>query len=130
MEQLDPRRIAGRMHDGIMHGTAGRHRTHRHGGVGQALGQADEIGRHAETFGSGGRAQPAETGNHLVENQQDAVPRGDGAQPFQIAHGRHQHAGGPGQRLDDHRGDGVGPVQGDDRLQPVGQFGAMRRLAP
>ena len=51
------------------------------------------------------------------------------AQPLQIAHRRRQHAGRARHRLDDHRGDGLGAVQGDQPLQVVGQLRAVLRLA-
>ncbi len=70
------------------------------------------------------RAQPAEAGDHLVEDQQDAVPVADRPQPLQIAVRRQQHAGRAGDRLDDHRGDGLGAVQRDERSS------ASARCAP
>ena len=39
------------------------------------------------------RAQPAEAGDHLVENQQYAVSGADFAQSLEIAERRRQHAG-------------------------------------
>ena len=75
------------------------------------------------------RAEPAEAGDHLVEDQQDAVLVADRAQPLQVALRRRQHAGRAGHRLDDHRGDGVGAVQRHEPLQLVGELGAVRRLA-
>ena len=64
-----------RLHHGVVDLPAGRHRAHRHGGVGEALGQVHHVGRDAETLGGEGRAQAAEAGDHLVEDQQDAVAR-------------------------------------------------------
>ena len=50
------------------------------------------------------------------------------AQALQIAHGRHQHAGGAGHRLDHHRRNGVA-MQRDQVLQRVGQLGPVLRQA-
>ncbi|MEJ0007647.1 MAG: hypothetical protein WDM77_15100 [Steroidobacteraceae bacterium] len=53
----------------------------------------------------------------------------DIAQALQIAHGRQQHAGGAGDGLDDHGGNGRGILQGDDLFQFIGEFGAVLRQA-
>lgn len=103
---------------------------HRHHAVGQTLGAGDDVRQHAELVGRPVRAQAAEAGDHLVEDQQDAVAVADFAQAPQIALGRDQHAGGAGHRLDDDGGDGGWVVQGQDaRFQFVGELGAMLRLA-
>ena len=52
-----------------------------------------------------GLAGAAESGDYFVEYQQDAVLVADLAQLLQITFRRHQHAGGAGDRLDNHRGD-------------------------
>ena len=69
-----------------------------------------------------GRAEAAETADHLVEDQEDAVPVADLPQPLEIALRRQDHPGGAGERLHDHRRDRVGAVQLDDPLQIVGQY--------
>ncbi len=53
---------------------------------------------------------------------------GDLPQPFQVADRRHQHAGGAGHGLHDHRGDGLRAVQGDQVQQRVGALGAVLGL--
>ena len=100
-------------------------RAHRHGGVGQALRHRQDVGDDAEPVGAERRAEPAEAGDDLVEDQQDAVPVADLAQPLQIAERRHQHAGRSGHRLDDHGGDGVRAVQRDQRFERVGEMRAL-----
>src|SRR3546814_8579515 len=50
-------------------------------------------------------------------------------QALQVALGRHQRAGRPGDRLDDAAGDGIGAVQIDEALQVFRQLGAGLRLA-
>ena len=129
VEQFDPRHVAGCVDDGIIHMPRRCHRAHGHGGVGEALGQADDVGRDAEAFSGSGRADAAETGDHFVEDQQDAMLRRDRPQPFEIAHRRDQHASGTRHRFDDDGSDGIGAMQGDHRFQPVGKVGAMGRLA-
>jgi len=71
------------------------------------------------------RAEAAEAGDDLVEDEQDAVLVADRAQALEIALGRQQHAGRAGHRLDDHRRDGRRVMQRHESLQIVGQFGAM-----
>jgi hypothetical protein len=127
VEQLDGG--VGAVHHRLVDPLRGRHRPGRDGGVGQALGHADHVRRHPEPLGREGRAHPAEAGDHLVEDQQDVVLVADRPQALQIALGRDQHAGRAGHRLDDHRGDVAGVVQGDDAFQRVGQLGPVLRLA-
>ena len=81
----------------------------------------------AVALGREGEAEPAEAGDHLVEDQQDAVLVADRPQALQVALGRRQHAGRARHRLDDHRRDGRGIVQRDDALQVVGEMGAHSR---
>ena len=116
VEQLDAR--LGADHQRIVHRAAGEHRAHRDRSVGQALGGSDEIGNHADQIG-------AEAGDDLVEDQQDAVPRRDLAQPLEIASGRQQHAGRSRHRLDDHRRDRLGAMQLHEPLEIVRQLGTM-----
>ena len=96
---------------------------------GDALGEGDHVGHDAVALGGEGIAQAAEAGDHLVEDQQDAVLVADRAQPLEIALGRRQHAGRGGERLDDHRGDGGGVVQRHQPVELVGQMRAPFRLA-
>ena len=97
--------------------------------VGDALGHRHQVGRDVEARRRERRAEAAEAGDDLVEDQQDAVLVADRAQPLEVALGRDQHAGRAGHRLDDHRGDGRRIVQRDDALEIVGQLGAVLRYA-
>src|SRR5690606_20497239 len=92
------------------------------GGIADALGQSDQVGRDAKEFTGGVGAQAAKAGDHFVKNQQDAMLFGDGAQFFQIALGRDQYTGGAGQRFDDDGGDGRCVMQGDDPFQVIGKM--------
>ncbi len=95
----------------------------------QAFGDRHQIRLHLEVLGGEARAQAAEAGDDLVENQQDAVLVADRAQLLEIALGRHQDAGRAGHRLDDHGGDGRGIVQRHDLLELIGQMRAPGGLA-
>ena len=70
---------------------------------------------------------PAETGYDLVEDQKDAVPVANRPDPFQISLRGDKHSRRSGNRLDDHRGDRRGVVQGDHTLQVVGELFAVFR---
>ena len=89
------------------------------------LARRHDVGHDVEIVGAERRAEPAEAGDHLVEDQQDAVLLGDLAQLLEIALGRDQHARRAGHRLDDHRRDGRGIVQRDDPLELVGELRAV-----
>src|SRR6185295_6601516 len=67
-------------------------------------------------------AQAAESGDHLVEDEEDAVPRADFPQALEVAFRRHQHAGRARYRLDDHRRDRRRIVQRAKPLQLVRKF--------
>jgi hypothetical protein len=66
------------------------------------------------------------TPNSWDEDQQDAVPVADLAQPLEITGGRQHHARGAGDGLDDHGGDGRCIVQRRESLEVVGELDAMR----
>ena len=74
------------------------------------------------------RAHAPERGDHLVEDEQDAVLLRDLAQALQVALRRDEHAGRAGHGLDDHRGDGGGVVQRDQALELVGEVRALLGL--
>ena len=123
VEELD-RRVRALQHR-VVDVAADAHRAHGHGGVGHALGHADHVRLHAEPLRRKGRADPAKARDHLVEDEEDVVFGTDGAQALQVPLRRGKDAGRPGHRLDDHRGDGGGVVQGDDLFQRVGVLGPM-----
>src|SRR3546814_20728541 len=79
-----------------------------------------------EILGREARAEAAEAGDHLVEDQQDAMAVADLAQPLQIALRRYQNAGRTGDRLADHRGARRGFMTRDDSLQLVVQLPTRR----
>ena len=121
---------AGRaLHERVVDLLRHQHRAHRHRAVGEPLGARDDVRRHAEFLRGERRAGAAEAGDHLVEDQQDAVLVADLAQALEIALRRNQHAGRTRDRLDDHRGDRRCVVQRDQPLEIVGELGAVRRQA-
>ena len=127
VEQLH--QVLGAGHEGVVDLLGRHHARHRHGGVGHTLGKGDHVGGGAVALGSEGVAEAAETGDDLIEDQQDAVLGGDLAQPLQVALGRRQDARGSRHRLDDDGGNGGGIVQVDEAGQLVRQVRAPFRLA-
>ncbi len=101
----------------------------RRGTVAHGLGEQDHVGHHAQRLGTEHGAQAAEAGDDLVEDEQDAVPRAQLAQSLQVAQRRHQHAGGAGHRLDEHRGNVGSVVQRHQAFQLVGHVGTGGGLA-
>ena len=94
---------------------AHQHRAHRHGGVGEALGERHDIGHDAETLGGEAVAEAAESGDDLVENQQDTVRTGDLAETLEIALGRQNAAGGAGLDRQIYKGVVHQPTSGDSK---------------
>ena len=127
VEQLDL--VFRPMHQRIVHLAAGEDRAHRDRAVGQPLGGGDDIWGNAKIVGGEGGAHAAETGDDLIEDQEDTVLVADGAQALQITLWRHQHAGRPGDRFDDAGGDGFRAMQGDQTFQVVRKLGAVLGLA-
>ena len=127
VEQLD--RALGTVHERVVDLGARRHGTHRHGAVREPLCHRDHVRRDAEELRPERCAQPPEAGDHLVEDQQDAVFRADLAQPLQVALRGNQHAGRAGHRFDDDGCDVAGIVQRNDALEVVGEMRAPGRLA-
>ena len=79
---------------------------HRHRARCDALREGENVRRHAEAFRRRRVAEPSEAGDHLVENEQDAMLVAKLAQALEIAFGRRQYTGRTCHRLDDHGGDG------------------------
>jgi hypothetical protein len=104
-------------------------RAHGNGAVGEALGAGEDVRQHVPFLGGEAGAQAPEAGDHLVEDEQDAVLVADLAQALEVALGRRQDARGARDRLHDHRRDGGGVVDVDDAQQLVGQVPAPGRLA-
>jgi len=109
------------VHEGLVDLSAGDNGTHRDGAVGDLLGDAHQIRRHAEGVGAEHGAGATETGDDFVEDQQDVVLVADLTQAFEIAFGRRQDTCRTGHGLDDQGGDVGGVVQLDDLEHFVGQ---------
>ena len=116
-------RRLGTIHESIMYALADKHRAHGDGGIGDPLGRGHDIGKDAEAFGGETRTKPPESGDHLIEDQEDAMGVADFPQPFEIAHRRDQRAGRPGHGLDDDGGDGGGTVEPNQTREVIGQMG-------
>ena len=127
MEELD---ALGPLHEGIEERVAHEHRAHRHRAVGETLRGGEDVRHRAQALRAERLAEPAEAGDHLVVDKQDAVARANLAQPLEIALRRHQHARRTGHRLDDHRGDGRRVMQRAKALEVLGELGAVRGLSP
>jgi hypothetical protein len=82
--------------------------------VGHALGEADHVGDDAVALGGEGVAEPAEAGDHLIEDEQDVMRPGDLAQALEIALRACEHAGRARHRLDDDGGDGGALLERED----------------
>ncbi len=80
VEQLDD--VFGPAHEGVVDALAHQHAAHRHRARRDALGKRDHVGDDAIALGGEGIAEAAEAGDHLVEDQQDAVLVADRAQPL------------------------------------------------
>ena len=100
-------------HEGIVDVAFRNHRSHGNGAVSELLGHVHDVGDHTEGIGTGHCAATAETGNHLVEDQQDIVCTAQFPQPLQVAHRWRDHAGRTGHRFNDHGRDIAGIVQGN-----------------
>ncbi|CFM10567.1 Uncharacterised protein [Bordetella pertussis] len=88
---------------------AGHRGRQRQRPAGQRLGQGDDVGPHPGLLEGEHRARASETGEDLVENQQDAVSVGQFAQPREHLRVMQQHAAGAlHQGLDQHAGDPPG----------------------
>ena len=94
-----------------------------------ALAHAHDVRQHAEGLRGEHLAGAAEAGDDLVEDQQHVVAVADLAQARQILGRRRGDAAGVADRLDDHRGDGLRPLQLDDPLDLVDAGDAAARVA-
>jgi hypothetical protein len=128
VEQLDGGFRSG-VGDRLVDLVACRDRAHRDRAVGEGLGHGDDVGHDREGVGGEGRTQPSETGDHLVEDEQDAMAVADRAEPLQIALRRDQRTGRTCDRFDKDRRYCSAAIGIAVTLQVVGEFSAMLRLA-
>ena len=122
VEQFDAR---WRIHEGVVDILFAEDGAHRHHAVGQALGRRHQVRLDVKIVGGERRRHAAETRDHFIEDEQDAVFGTQLAQAFQIAFRRDQHARGAGHRFDDDGGNRRCVMQGDDAFQFIGQVGAI-----
>ena len=102
---------------------------HRDCAIGDCLGQGDDVRLHIEFLRRERCTHAAETGDHLVKDQQHAVLVTDLANFLQIADWRNKRAGGAGDRLDEDSGEGGAAKVLGDALEVHGHLGTGQRLA-
>ena len=99
----------------------GDHPAHRHIGGGERLGDGHDVGLVAVALAAEPVAEPAPGADHLVGDQQHVVAVADLAHALEVAVLRRDAAAGVLERLEDHRGDGVGVLVEDLLLDLVGR---------
>ncbi len=107
---------------GLEHGVdlfAGQHAAQRQIARRGALGEAHEVGGHLVALGSPPMTEPAETADHLVEDEQSAVLIAQRPQTLQVTGLGRVDAGGALERLSDHCGDA--PLVGGKEFLHLGQ---------
>ena len=67
--------MLGPLHEGVMDVAAHQHAAKGRGAAGHALGEADHVGHDPVALGGKGVAEPAEAGDHLIEDQQMPLAR-------------------------------------------------------
>jgi len=96
---------------------AHRHAAERHVAGVHALGEGEDVGHDA---GPVLDAEPlpgaAEAGHDLVDDEEDAVPVAERAEPLEVAGRRDDEPGRPDDRLEEDRGDVLRPLVPDDLL--------------
>ena len=96
---------------------AHHHGSERYGAAADPLGQRHDVGHDVPVLAAEPPSGAPEPGHHLVEDEQDAVPVADLTDGGEVARRRDEHAVGAGHRLQDHRGDGLGPLVLQDLLE-------------
>ena len=76
-----------------------------------ALADGDDVWHVAEALAAEVVAEAPPGADHLVGDQQHVVAVADLAHPLEVAVGRDKAAAGVLDRLKDHRGDGLGPLE-------------------
>ena len=89
------------------------HRAERRVAAGESLRARDHVGQVVVALAAEHRAEPPERADHLVGHEQHAVPVADLAHALEVALGRHEAAARVLHRLEEHRGDGLGPFEED-----------------
>ncbi len=104
-------------------------RGNRQVGAGNALGDGDDIGRHAIMLVREHLAGAAEAVDDLVHVQKDAVFAAEALDLRQVFVGRHRDADPAHDRLDDHLGDSLGPFALDRVLHVLDTGKPAARIA-
>ena len=85
MKQLDG--ALRTLHERVVDLALCEHRAHRYRAVGQTLGGGHKVGRYFEFLGRERLADATESGDHLVEYQQDIVLGANFTQALQVSEG-------------------------------------------
>src|SRR3982750_3390464 len=103
VEELDP--LFGRVHHRVVDPAPHEHGAHRHRGIRDPLRDRHHVRLDVEVLRREWRADPAEAGDDLVEDEENVVLRADRANALEIALWWNEHACGAGDWLDDYRRD-------------------------
>ena len=109
----------------------GDHRPHRRVRRGDPLGRGDDVRLVAVALGAEPVTEPPPGADDLVGDQQHLVLVADLAHALEVAVGRREAAAGVLNRLEDHGGDRLGPLELDPRRDRLGQvLGAVAGREP
>ena len=99
---------------------AADHRAERRVPAGEALGAGDDVGEVVVALAAEHGAEATERADHLVGHEQHAVAVADLAHAREVALGRDEAPARVLHRLQEHRGDRLGPLEQDPFLDLVG----------
>jgi hypothetical protein len=103
----------------LEHAVRGDHRAHRDIRRSERLGGGDDVGLIAVALASEPVAEPAPGADHLVGDEQHVVAVADLSHAVEVAVLGRDAAAGVLQRLEDHRGDRLRPLEEDPLLDLV-----------
>ena len=118
------------LHERLGDAVGGDQRPHRRVGGGDRLRHRDDVGDVLEAVAAEVVAEPAPGADHLVGDHQHVVAVADLAHPLEVALGRDEAAAGVLDRLEDHRGDRLGPLEFDPLLDRVRRPERVAVLGP
>ncbi len=107
------------LHEGRGDLVGGDQRAHRRVGGGDRLRHRDDVGHVVEALAAEVVAEPPHRADHLVGNHQHVVAVADFAHLLEVTVGRDEAAAGVLDRLEDHRGDRIRPLEDDPLLDRV-----------
>ena len=108
------------LQEGLHQPVGGDHGPQRRVARGEPLGHRDDVGLVPVAVGAEPVPETAERADHLVGDQEDAVPVADLAHPLEVPVRRWEAPASVLHRLEVDRGDGVRPLPDDGPLDLVG----------